>query len=102
MNNRLMASIARIGGGKLLDIAVGRLFADKPRPSIANPAIKPVPPSITRTVAGVTLASVARRSVPAAIIIGGGLLAKTLYDRRKARQEQADAPIPDPDDDAGA
>jgi hypothetical protein len=30
------------------------------------------------------------RSVPGALIVGGGLLAKTLYDRRKARTARAE------------
>ena len=31
---------------------------------------------------------IATRSVPGAILVGGGLLAKTLYDRKRARDEE--------------
>jgi len=34
----------------------------------------------------------ATRSVPGAIVVGGGLLAKTLHDRRKARKARNQAP----------
>jgi hypothetical protein len=37
------------------------------------------------------LARVALRSVPGAIVIGGALLAKTLYDRTKAREAQRES-----------
>jgi hypothetical protein len=45
--------------------------------------------SITETVVGTVLAEVARRSVPGAILVGGGLIAKTLSDRRKVRRAQS-------------
>lgn len=46
--------------------------------------------SMAQTLIGTAIARVATRSVPGAILVGGGLLAKTLYDRRretKARVE---------------
>jgi hypothetical protein len=56
-------------------------------------------------ICGAALMRIATRSVPGAIIVGGGLVAKTLHDRRKARAEQAgrqpSAPA-DPQDDADA
>jgi len=42
--------------------------------------------SLTETLVHGVLARVALRSVPGAIIVGGGLVAKTLYDRSKAGQ----------------
>ena len=39
--------------------------------------------SMAKTLIGTAIARIASRSVPGAIIVGGGLLAKTLYDRRK-------------------
>ncbi|HSQ96674.1 MAG TPA: hypothetical protein VLM18_11340 [Croceibacterium sp.] len=56
---------------------------------------------LAHTLISTTVARVATRSVPGALLVGGGLLAKTLYDRsisrrkarrrgRKALEEQAD------------
>ena len=42
--------------------------------------------TLKETVIGTVLAEVARRSVPGAIIVGGGLVAKALRDRRRARK----------------
>lgn len=45
---------------------------------------------LTHTLVSTTIARVATRSVPGALLVGGGLVAKTLYDRsisrRKARR----------------
>lgn len=41
--------------------------------------------TIGQTMVSTMLAQVARRSVPGAIVVGGGLLAKALRDRRRAR-----------------
>ena len=38
-----------------------------------------------QTLVSTALARIATRSVPGAIVIGGGLLAKTLYDRRRGK-----------------
>ena len=77
LNNRLLARIARSTGGRLLDKASERLF-----PTLAEaPKAKP---SITRAIAGAALTRIAARSVPGAIVVGGGILAKGLYDRRRA------------------
>lgn len=58
--------------------------------------------SITETVIGTVLAEVARRSVPGAILVGGGLIAKALRDRRLAREEAARAALPPADADNSA
>jgi hypothetical protein len=46
--------------------------------------------TIKQTVIGTALATVARRSVPGAILVGGGLLAKTISDRRRARRTKGE------------
>jgi len=57
---------------------------------------KPVPGRVIRgrtfkeTVIGTVLAEVARRSVPGAILVGGGLIAKILSDRRKTKRAEAE------------
>lgn len=38
--------------------------------------------TVMQTVVGTAIARIATRSVPGAIIVGGGMLAKTLYDRK--------------------
>lgn len=40
--------------------------------------------SLTGSLVGTALARVATRSVPGAIVVGGGLVAKALYNKRKA------------------
>ena len=39
-----------------------------------------------QTLIGTAVARIATRSVPGAIMVGGGLLAKTLYDRRQDKR----------------
>lgn len=41
--------------------------------------------TLSEALLGTALARLAMRSVPGAILVGGGLLAKTLYDRRKGK-----------------
>jgi hypothetical protein len=48
-------------------------------------------PDFRSTVIGTVAAAVARRSVPGAILVGGGLIAKALRDRHLARQAEANA-----------
>jgi len=84
MGDSLLARIARKGGGRLLDEAVGRINA-------ASPAGKP---GLAGKIAGAALVRIATRSVPGAILVTGGLIAKTLHDRRKARQQAESAPTP--------
>ena len=55
--------------------------------------------TLKETVVGTVIAEVARRSVPGAILVGGGLLAKALRDRRQARKPQGRAALPAPEDD---
>ncbi len=45
--------------------------------------------TLSQTVISWALARIATRSVPGALVVGGGALAKTLLDRRKTRRKQA-------------
>ncbi len=85
MASPIMARLVREAGGKLLDLAASRLE------SPAAPVVKAAAgkSSLTRKVAGAALMKVATRSVPGAIVVGGAMLAKTLYDRRHARKDSA-------------
>lgn len=82
VSNRLLARIVRQGGGKLLNLALGRLLP-------AEKEAKKVPlhkRSLTKGIAGAAITKIATRSVPGAIVVGGGLIAKALYDRRHKPQ----------------
>lgn len=46
--------------------------------------------TLTETLIATAAARAATRSVPGAILIGGGLLAKTLYDRRRGRMARVE------------
>ena len=75
MDRQLLARIAKQGGGKLVDLALGKAAPDDMKKR-----------SLTGKIAGVALTRIATRSVPGAIIVGGGMLAKALFDRRHARK----------------
>jgi hypothetical protein len=75
-DNRLLAGIARKGGGKLLNAAIDTLLpvdADK---------LAGKKKALLSGIAGSMAVRVATRSVPGAIVVGGAMLAKRLYDRR--------------------
>lgn len=77
--NRILAEIARKGGGKLLNTAVNK----------ALPPKEAAGAGLLGGIAGALAVRIATRSVPGAIVVGGGLLAKTLYDRRRAGKGKA-------------
>jgi hypothetical protein len=81
-DNRLIAQIARKNGGKLVNAVIDTLL-----PSAA-PAGKS---SILGGIAGALAVRVATRSVPGAIVVGGALIAKRLYDRRREEKRPAAA-----------
>jgi hypothetical protein len=54
--------------------------------------------TLKETLIGTVLAEVARRSVPGAILVGGGLIAQAMRDRRLAKS-RAKAALPKPDRD---
>jgi hypothetical protein len=85
MTNAVIADIALRGGGQLLRHAVERaVLGVKYSPDKAKNIIKGR--SMGQTLIGTALARIAMRSVPGAIIVGGGLLAKTLYDHSRDRR----------------
>lgn len=82
--NLLLADIAIRGGGRLLRHAVeSTLLGAKYPPGKARDIVKGR--SMIQTLVGTAVARVATRSIPGALLVGGGLLAKTLYDRSKGR-----------------
>ena len=85
--NLVLADIALRTGSLLLrrGIERGILGLGGKSPEAAKAVIKGR--TWGETLAGAALARVATASVPGAIVVGGGMLAKTLYDRRKRRSE---------------
>jgi len=87
--NLLIADIALRGGGALLKRAVeaGVLGATVTGKRKARDIVKGR--SLGQSLVGTLIARVATRSVPGALLVGGSLLAKTLYDRKRAHAAEA-------------
>ena len=89
MTNLIIADVALRGGGRLLHHVVERgLLGVKYPADKAKNIIKGR--SMTQTLVTTAVARIATRSVPGALIVGGGLLAKTLYDHGKKRKAAAE------------
>lgn len=83
--NLLIADLALRGGGQLLRHAIERtVLGAKYSPDKAKKIVKGR--SMVQTLISTAAARLATRSVPGAIVVGGGLLAKTLYDRRQGKR----------------
>ena len=88
VSNLIMANAIVRTGSILFRQAVekrmlrGRYGDDAAESIVANKGLGP-------TLAGLALSRVASRSSTGAVVVGGGMLAKTLYDRRQARKSQA-------------
>ena len=83
--NLLIADLALRGGGQLLRHAIERtVLGAKYAPDKAKKIVKGR--SMVQTLLGTAAARIATRSVPGAIVVGGGLLAKALYDRREGKR----------------
>jgi hypothetical protein len=80
--NRLLARLVRHNGGRLLNRAIDKVLPDTP----AETATKR---NIFAGIAGAVAMRVATRSVPGALVVTSGLVAKKLYDRRKARKDKS-------------
>jgi hypothetical protein len=76
-DNRLIRQIARTNGGKLLNTAIDTL--------LPVDAAKAGRKSLLGGIAGAVAVRIATRSVPGAILVGGAVIAKRLYDRRHER-----------------
>ena len=86
MTNLIIADVALRGGGRLLRHVIERtLLGVKYPPGKARAIVDGR--SMSKTLLSTAVARIATRSVPGALLVGGGLLAKTLYDRNKQRGE---------------
>lgn len=89
MTNLILADVALRVGGQVLRHTVERgLLGQVVGKRKAGKLIRGR--SMAQTLIGTAVARIATRSVPGAIIVGGGMLAKTLYDRRRAREAQVE------------
>lgn len=86
MTNMILADIVLRSGGALLRRTVeGSLLGRAMGKGKAQKVIKGR--SMAQTLLGTAVARIATRSVPGAILIGGGLIAKALYDRKKGKPD---------------
>jgi len=92
--NLVLAAIALRGGELLLRRGVGkRILGLGVVPDKARDMVKGA--TLGEALVTTAITRLATKSVPGAILVGGGLLAKTLYDRRKARaRREAEATDP--------
>jgi hypothetical protein len=94
MTNLIITDIALRGGGRLLrNVVEKNLLGVKYPPEKAKALV--TGRGMAQTLIGTAIARVATKSVPGALLVGGGLLAKTLYDRRKghAAREKGEAQV---------
>lgn len=88
MTNLLLTDLILRGGGQIMRHAVERtLLGTKYPKGKAKSIVKGR--SMVQTIVGTALARIATRSVPGAILVGGGMLAKTLYDRSQGKPSKA-------------
>jgi len=83
--NLLLADVALRTGTMVARRAVERQLLGAKYPANKAAAILKGR-SLSETLLHTVLARTAVRSVPGAVLVGGGLIAKTLYDRAKGRQ----------------
>jgi hypothetical protein len=89
MTNLLIADLVLRGGGRLLrhlvetNVLKAKYSSGKARKIVQGRGMM-------QTLVSTAVARVATRSVPGAILVGGGLLAKALYDRSKGEDAKAE------------
>jgi hypothetical protein len=85
MTNLIIADLVLRGGGRLLRTMVERNVLKTKYPADTAKSIVSGR-GMAQTLISTAVARVATRSVPGAILVGGGLIAKALYDRRKGAE----------------
>lgn len=85
--NILLADVALRGGEMLVRRGLEHgLLGKRYAPDKARKIIKGR--TFGEALIGTAIVQLAMRSVPGAILVGGGLLAKTLYERRKGKEAE--------------
>lgn len=83
--NLIIHDVALRAGGRLLRIGLEKgLLRNRYGGKAAKEMVENR--SVVQALASYAVARVATRSIPGAVIVGGGLLAKTLYDRGRGRR----------------
>lgn len=86
MTNVVLADIALRSGGQLMRHAIERgVLGVKYDKKKARDIVKGR--SMAQTLVSTAIARLATRSVPGALLVGGGMLAKALFDRRRSKSE---------------
>jgi hypothetical protein len=85
LDNSVIAQMAREHGPRLIEQAIKVLVAGAVVQDEVSAEQQAKKPSLGRRIASAALVRVATRSVPGAIIVSGGLIAKALHDRHKAK-----------------
>ena len=85
MTNLIVVDLVLKAGTRVVRHALERgVLGTKYSPDKARAIVKSR--SMTQTLVGTAVARIATGSVPGALVVGGALLAKSLYDLRKGRQ----------------
>ncbi|MET0587724.1 MAG: hypothetical protein ABWZ75_04300 [Novosphingobium sp.] len=85
MTNLIVVDLVLKAGTRVVRHALERgVLGTKYSPDKARAIVKSR--SMTQTLVGTAVARIATGSVPGALVVGGALLAKSLYDMRKGRQ----------------
>lgn len=85
MTNLIVVDLVLKAGTRVVRHALERgVLGTKYSPDKAKAIVKSR--SMTQTLVGTAVARIATGSVPGALVVGGALLAKSLYDMRKGRQ----------------
>ena len=84
MPRKIITDLARRGGNRLIHRTIGKVMPDIP--DLPNKR-----PTLLAGLVGAVAVRIATRSVPGAIVVGGGLLAKMLYDRKQAKRSKKSA-----------
>ncbi len=85
VTNLVLADIVLRGAGALARHGVERALVGRGYTPEKGKAVLDQKRTLGQTLIGAALSRVATRSVPGAIVVGGGMLAKTLYDRHQQK-----------------
>lgn len=89
MTNLLIADLVLRGGGRLLrQLVETNVLKTQYSPGKARKIVKGR--GMMQTLVSTAVARIATRSVPGAILVGGGLLAKALYDRSRGAEAKVE------------
>ena len=84
--NLIIHDVALRAGGRLLRLGLEKgLLSNRYGGKAAKEMVENR--SVVQALASYAVARVATRSIPGAVIVGGGLLAKTLFDRGRGRRQ---------------